>query len=279
MPEITEPITTTLFPPEIITTTLSVGQGPAGATGPAGIGTGPIAAGTLAGNNTGIAAIPSGLTAAQARALLGLATTDSITFAGLTLSGNLTASGTITASGGGTTQIVASGIRRRDTQTNFLIFGSGAVATGNFSSITLSPLADGIWTQASGTLSVVSITPSYNQVASTASNTDLFINRTETAVGSGAQLFADFQVNSSSRFSVSNAGNVVTSGNVVASGTIRLGTFTVGTLPSAAANTRARAFVTDSSLAFNSTNLGATVTAGGAILVPVLSNGTNWVIG
>jgi hypothetical protein len=67
--------------------------------------------------------------------------------------------------------------------------------------------------------------------------------------------------------------------NVTASGTVRLGTYTVATLPSAASNTRARAFVTDSNLAFNSTNLGSTVTAGGSTLVPVLSNGTNWVIG
>jgi hypothetical protein len=69
------------------------------------------------------------------------------------------------------------------------------------------------------------------------------------------------------------------SGNLTASGTVRLGTFTVGTLPSASANTRARAFVTDSNQTFNSANLGATVTAGGLTLVPVFSNGTNWVIG
>jgi hypothetical protein len=67
--------------------------------------------------------------------------------------------------------------------------------------------------------------------------------------------------------------------NLTASGTVRLGTYTVGTLPSAASNTRARAFVTDSNQTFNSANLGATVTAGGAILVPVFSDGTNWVIG
>ena len=73
--------------------------------------------------------------------------------------------------------------------------------------------------------------------------------------------------------------SVSSAGNLTASGTVRLGTFTVGTLPSAAANTRAMAFVTDSNLAFNSTNLGSTVTAGGAILVPVFSDGINWVIG
>jgi hypothetical protein len=89
------------------------------------------------------------------------------------------------------------------------------------------------------------------------------------------------------RFGVLSVGGVPTvstSGpfqatNLTASGTIRSGTYTVGTLPSAAANTRARAFVTDSNLAFNSTNLGSTVTASGSNLVPVFSNGTNWVIG
>lgn len=131
---------------------------------------------------------------------------------------NLTASGTLTLSGAGTTQIVAQGIRRRDGMSNFLIHGSGATATGTYTSITLSPLADGVWTQASGTLSAVSITPSYNQVASTASNTDFLINRTETSVGSGAQNFVDFQVGGSSRFRVSNAGAVVIgSGTLVTS--------------------------------------------------------------
>jgi len=67
--------------------------------------------------------------------------------------------------------------------------------------------------------------------------------------------------------------------NLTATGLNILGTYTVGTLPSAAANTRARAFASDSNLAFNSTNLGSTVTAGGSTLVPVFSNGTNWVIG
>lgn len=62
--------------------------------------------------------------------------------------------------------------------------------------------------------------------------------------------------------------------NLTASGTVRLGTFTVGTLPSAAANTRALAFVTDSSVA----SFGAVATAGGALGVTVFSNGTNWIV-
>lgn len=134
------------------------------------------------------------------------------------------------------------------------------------------PGSSGALTNSTGVAGYLRIVSIVNQTG-TAGSTDFLINRTETALGSGSHNFLDFQVGGSSRFSVSNAGNLT------ASGTVRLGTFTVGTLPSASANTRARAFVTDSNLTFNSTNLGATVTAGGAILVPVFSNGTNWVIG
>ena len=56
---------------------------------------------------------------------------------------------------------------------------------------------------------IVNIRPTYNQVSSTASNTDLLINRTETAVGSGAQLLIDAQVGGVSKFNVSNAGKLM----------------------------------------------------------------------
>ena len=102
----------------------------------------------------------------------------------------------------------------------------------------------------------------------TAGSTDFCINRTETALGSGSHNFADFQVGGSSRFSVSNTGNVT------ASGTVRLGTFTVGTLPSASANTRAIAYVTDSSVS----TYGSVVVGGGSTQVMVLSNGTDWLV-
>jgi hypothetical protein len=62
--------------------------------------------------------------------------------------------------------------------------------------------------------------------------------------------------------------------NLTASGTVRLGTYTVGTLPSAAANTRAIAYVTDSSVS----TYGSVVVAGGSTQVMVLSNGTDWVV-
>lgn len=58
----------------------------------------------------------------------------------------------------------------------------------------------------SGTIVPFAITPAYNQSGSTASNTDLLINRTETAIGSGAQLLFDAQVGSASKFKVDRVG-------------------------------------------------------------------------
>jgi hypothetical protein len=135
--------------------------------------------------------------------------------------GSIAATGDATFSGGGTTQIACNGIRRQANNSTFTILASGAAATGTFTSITLSPLADGSLAQTSGNFRIVAITPTYNQTSGTAANTDLLINRTETAVGSGAQLFADFHVGGSSRFSVSNTGNLT------ASGTLRVGGGTV----------------------------------------------------
>lgn len=58
---------------------------------------------------------------------------------------------------------------------------------------------------ASGTQKAVSITPTYNH-SGTSAATDLFINRTQTSLGSGAQLLADFQVGGVSKFKVDNTG-------------------------------------------------------------------------
>jgi hypothetical protein len=62
--------------------------------------------------------------------------------------------------------------------------------------------------------------------------------------------------------------------NLTASGLTTLGTYTVATLPSAAANAGALAQVTDSSVTTN----GSTVAGGGANRVPVFSDGTNWIV-
>ena len=62
--------------------------------------------------------------------------------------------------------------------------------------------------QTSGTNQIVKIVPVYNQSSGTAANTDLLINRTETAVGSGAQYLFDAQVGGVSKFNVTNTGRV-----------------------------------------------------------------------
>lgn len=54
------------------------------------------------------------------------------------------------------------------------------------------------------------IEPTYNQLSGTATNTDLLISRTQTAVGSGTQLLIDAQVGGSSKFSVDNTGVINT---------------------------------------------------------------------
>lgn len=65
-----------------------------------------------------------------------------------------------------------------------------------------------------------------------------------------------------------------TSGNAAFVGLVCAGTYTVGTLPSAAANAYKFATVSDSSV----TTFGSTVAAGGSSKVMVFSNGTNWTV-
>lgn len=69
----------------------------------------------------------------------------------------------------------------------------------------------------SGTFTALSITPAYNQASGTAANTDLLVNRTQTAVGSGTQLLLDLQVATVSKFNVTNTGQVST-GNILMNG-------------------------------------------------------------
>lgn len=86
------------------------------------------------------------------------------------------------------------------------------------------------------------------------------------------KVFADFG------FSVRNfadsADAAFTAAAITASGLICPATYTVATLPSAAANTYKFASVSDSSV----TTFGSTVAAGGSSKVMVFSNGTNWTV-
>lgn len=64
------------------------------------------------------------------------------------------------------------------------------------------------FTGTSGQVNGVAIYPKYNQVASSAANTDLLINRTETSIGSGAQYFTDMQIAGTSKFRIARTGSV-----------------------------------------------------------------------
>lgn len=70
-------------------------------------------------------------------------------------------------------------------------------------------------TALSGTNVGFSLALTYNQASGTATNTDFLINRTQTAVGSGAQLLIDLQVATISQFKVSNTGNVTLGGTAL----------------------------------------------------------------
>lgn len=70
-------------------------------------------------------------------------------------------------------------------------------------------------TATSGTSIIYSLNPTYNQVSGNAANTDFRIVRTETALGSGAQRFAEFfggAAGTTSLFSVVNNGHLLLGG-------------------------------------------------------------------
>jgi hypothetical protein len=94
---------------------------------------------------------------------------------------------------------------------------------------------NGTFTNTTGSSAGFVIQPTYNQTSGDGANTDLLINRTETAVGSGVQLIIDAQVGGSSKFSIDNSGNVMIgsatpSAQLHTTGTVRFANFGAGTL-------------------------------------------------
>lgn len=69
-------------------------------------------------------------------------------------------------------------------------------------------MVNSTFSNTSGASAAVAIIPTYNQTSGTAANTDLLINRTETAVGSGTQNLIDLQVGGLSKFAVDNTGDI-----------------------------------------------------------------------
>jgi hypothetical protein len=77
------------------------------------------------------------------------------------------------------------------------------------------------------------------------------------------------------------AGNTISAGVAFADPVLVNATFTpvtVAQLPAAASSQGMRMVVNDSNAAYTA-GIGATVAAGGAFVVPVFCNGTNWLIG
>lgn len=107
-----------------------------------------------------------------------------------------------------------------------------------------------------------SLTPTYNQT-STAGATDFLINRTETAVGSGAQILIDAQVASSSKFKVFNTGHLLLEG-VTSTGATGTGNIVFNTSPTIALASASTA--TTQSPNDNSTKIATTAYVDNAVL-------------
>lgn len=95
-----------------------------------------------------------------------------------------------------------------------LTLGTGTSGTAvTVASATNAVTAASTNTATSGTITNFSITPIYNQASGTAANTDLLINRTQTAVGSGVQNLVDAQVGGVSRLRTTNTGQTIVNFN------------------------------------------------------------------
>ncbi len=112
------------------------------------------------------------------------------------------------------------------------------------------------WTNTSGARLGLIIAPIYNQASGTASNTDLLVDRQQTAVGSGAQLLLDLQLNDVSKFSVGTDGSGTFSGTVTAasfSGSLNASNIT-GTLAVANGGTGVATFASGQLIVGNGTS-------------------------
>ena len=129
-----------------------------------------------------------------------------------------------------------------ETGSNLLYVANNITATplikGDFSAgtLTFNAVVTHVTTgsASSGTDYCLKLTPTYNQT-STAGSTDVLVNRTETAVGSGAQKFCSLQVGSVERVAISDTGVIrltaLTSGQAspaLTGNTVDLQAWTVG---------------------------------------------------
>ncbi len=127
------------------------------------------------------------------------------------------AAGTITTDGNLSGQSITANtgfkgnIGKANNSTLSLNFAT-AFSTANTTSVSA---AQGTFSQTSGTNTGLLIGPIYNQASGSAANTDLLIQRTETALGSGAQYLIQAGTSTAaSLFTVSNLGQGYFAGNV-----------------------------------------------------------------
>lgn len=106
--------------------------------------------------------------------------------------------------------------------------------------------------------------------------TGISLNVTNTA-SAAASMLIDLQVGAVTQFNVTRGGALTITGAFVSGSTIKSAGFAVGSLPAAGTAGR-RAYVTDSNATLTA-GIGAIVAAGGANIVPVFDDGTNWRIG
>jgi len=119
-------------------------------------------------------------------------------------------------------------------ETNNTSSGNGAL-TG----VTVTPTFASTAASTTSVTHAFEIKPTYNFTGTgtlTPAITDLFINGTETAIGSGTHLLVDAQVGGSSKFSVDNTGRVLASATQVAGNGGHLGQFVCGTSTLSVAN-------------------------------------------
>jgi hypothetical protein len=130
----------------------------------------------------------------------------------LSVNGNAYVTGSVSSNSVSTVQNIDAGLYLTGNWVTSAtgIYYSQTAANG----ITLSPF-QGIGSSAlNGAVAGVLINPIYNQVSGSAANTDLLINRTQTAIGSGVQRLIDAQVAGASKFNVSNTGQAYFAGSV-----------------------------------------------------------------
>jgi hypothetical protein len=95
---------------------------------------------------------------------------------------------------------------------------TGWVVPNTGSAGTVSSISGGTFTNSSGTMVYFGITPTYNQT-STAGAIDLYINRTETAIGSGQHDFINMAISGSSKARIDRTGHIFVDATNTAGGT------------------------------------------------------------